>query len=513
MKKGAPPLSIVEASDAARALATTTDGPELKTGARHLRQIIAGMSDGVILVGTDQSILWANPYALAMHGVENVTDLGANVSEFRARFELHYRNRHRLPVGKYPLERLLAGEAFDEVIVEVSPAGCGEPRWTHRIRSLVLTDDDGSPDCLALILEDETELFQAEDRFEQFFAANPAPAAILRLDNLRFTRVNSGFTDMTGYRDDNVIGRSIYEIDVLEGAARRELAIERLKEGRTIPQMEALLQLPDGGEKAVIVAGQPIDVGDTHCMLFTFADLDDRRQAQAALRQSEERFEIAFRMAPVPTLVMLRDKCRVLFVNDAFERETGYGKDEIIGKEAGGLPLWAEDKAGGDLEKLLKKSGRARGLVLPLRTKSGENLECLVSAEAVEIGEQSCVLLVAQNISERNRTHLEVATAIQAVMKDTDWFTEVVLEKLARLRRPQGEVDASSALSDLPPRAREVLGLVCQGLDDLAIADELNVSKNTVRNHVTSLYRRTGVRSRAKLVVWARERGVMGRKR
>ena len=513
MKKGTPHLSVAKASDAAKALATATNGPELKTGARHLRQIIAGMSDGVILVGTDQSILWANPYALAMHGVEQVSDLGATVSEYRARFELHYRNRHRLPAGKYPLERLLAGEAFDEVIVEVSPAGSGEPKWTHRIRSLVLTDDDGTPDCLALILEDETELFQAEDRFEQFFAANPAPAAILRLDDLRFTRVNSGFMDMTGYQENAVIGRSIYEVDVLEGAARRELAIERLKEGRTIPQMEALLQLPDGGEKAVIVAGQPIDVGDTHCMLFTFADLDDRRQAQAALRQSEERFEIAFRMAPAPTLVMLRDKCRVLFVNDALEQETGYGKDEIVGKEAAELPLWADDKAGSDLEKLLRKSGRARGLVLPLRTKNGESLECLVSAEAVEIGEQSCVLLVAQNISERNRTHLEVAGAIQAVMKDTDWFTEVVLEKLARMRRPEGEAGESSGLSDLPPRAREVLGLICQGHDDSAIAEDLKVSKNTVRNHVTSLYRRTGVRSRATLVVWARERGVMGSSR
>ena len=503
--------SLIKANEAAKALATAAEGPALPTGARHLRQIIAGISDGVILIGTDQTILWANPYALAMHGVETVADLGATVSEYRQRFELHYRNRHILPEGNYPMERLLAGEAFDEVVVEVSPIGADEAKWTHRIRSLVLTDDDGRPDCLVLILDDQTDLFQAEERFERFFNANPAPAAILRLDDLRFTRVNAGFMEMTGYQEADVIGRSIYEVDVLEGAARRELAIERLKAGRTIPQMEALLQLPGGGERGVIVAGQPIEVGNVDCMLFTFADLDDRRQAEVALRQSEQRLEITFRLAPVPILVALREQCRILLVNNAFEHETGYTKEDVIGRNASVLPLWTDSKSGAELERSLKKNGDARGMVLSLRTKCGGSLECLVSAEAVDIGEQACVVLVAQNIGERNRTHVEVAGAIKAVMNDADWFTDVVLDKLARMRRPNAASGDTSALADLPPRAGQILGLVCQGLENAEIADALNVAPNTVRNHVANLFRKTGVRSRAKLIVWARERGVNGK--
>lgn len=137
----------------------------------------------------------------------------------------------------------------------------------------------------------------------------------------------------------------------------------------------------------------------------------------------------------------------------------------------------------------------------------------MISAEVVEIGHEVSVLLVAQNVTDRNRTHVEVAGAIEAVMKNTSWFIDVVLDKLARTRRSEGEEVETAGLTSLPPRAREVLDLVCRGLGDDGIADELKVSRNTVRNHVSSLYKKTGVKSRAKLIVWAREREITGKKR
>jgi hypothetical protein len=62
-----------------------------------------------------------------MHGVSDIAALGATVSEYRARFELRHRNRHRLPKGGYPMERVLAGEAFDEVVILSANSGdCGQ---------------------------------------------------------------------------------------------------------------------------------------------------------------------------------------------------------------------------------------------------------------------------------------------------------------------------------------------------------------------------------------------------
>ncbi|WP_338665975.1 helix-turn-helix transcriptional regulator [Pararoseomonas sp. SCSIO 73927] len=477
---------------------------------QQLRLILAALQDGVILIEPDQRISWANKAALRMHGVQAITDLGATVSEYRKRFELRYRNRHRLAEGNYPMERVLAGEAFDEVVVEVAPAGENKAQWTHRIRSLVLNDASGIPDCLVLILNDESERFDAEERFEAAFSANPAPAVILRLSDHRHVKVNRGFLEMTGYTEEQVLGRSAYQIDVLEGAARREFAIERLQEGRTIPQMEGLLQLPGGGEKRVVVAGQPIEVGDAACMLFSFVDLEHHKLTEETLRQSEENFEVAFLLSPVPTLIALREGGRILRANDAFVRESGYAETELVGRGAVEIGLWADREAGQALERQFQRTGTVRDVDMRLRTKDGSVLDLLVSAEAVTLGNRPCVLVMAQNVAERRRTEIEIVTAIEAVMQDTAWFSRVVLEKLAKLRRADTQDSAVAELADLPHRARDVLTMVCRGMEDASIANKLGISRNTVRNHVTGLYRRTGVNSRAALVIWARERGFDG---
>jgi PAS domain S-box-containing protein len=490
---------------------TESLAPNDRADHRQLRQLVAGLTDGVILVEPDQSIAWVNQAALAMHGIDRAEELGATVSEYRSRFELRYRNRHRLPPGQYPMERVLAGEAFDEVVVEVAPAGEEKPRWTHRIRSMVLTDAEGRPDCLALILDDQTERYDAEERFEQAFAANPAPAVILRLSDLRYVRTNQGFLEMMGYGEADVVGRSAQELDVLEGAKQRELALKQLRAHRTIPQMEAWPRLSGGMPKLVLVAGQPIELGNAECMLFTFADLDDRRRAEAGLRQSEERFEKAFRLAPVPmAIASLEDWCRFTLVNDAFAEMTGHTKAEAVGRTAVELDLWDDHVAAAGLERQLREVGAVHDVDLRLRAKDGHGMDCLLSVEAMTIGNHPCALWAVQDITERRRTEAELGAALEAVMRDTSWFSRSVLEKLAKLRRPEGAEALAGGVADLTPRGREVLGLVCRGLDDGAIAERLKLSRTTIRNHVNDLYRRTKTHGRAPLVVWARERGFAG---
>ncbi|MGO3399236.1 MAG: PAS domain S-box protein, partial [Serratia proteamaculans] len=384
-----------------------------ETNRSQLQQIISGLSEGVILAEVDQTILWANEAALSMHGLSKLSELGANGGEYAERFALRYRNNHPLTPEQYPIIRAANGETFSDVLVEVRPASESEYLWVHRLRSLVITDSKGQAELLVLILSDATEWASAEQRFEKTFNANPAPAVICSLSDLRYIKVNQGFLDMTGYTRDQVMGTSVYALDVLEQAERKEQAVQLLSEGATIPQMQAELKLPAGGTKLVIVAGQPLDINEEDCMLFTFTDLEPRRKAESALRESEERFAKSFRLSPVPTLVCTADKQRVLDINEAFIKTTGYAAEELIGKTVEEINVIDGQGECRRLFATLEKSGNVENQDLKIRKKSNETIDCVASADAVSIQDARCYLLVLMDITERKRSELDLVAAIE----------------------------------------------------------------------------------------------------
>jgi PAS domain S-box-containing protein len=312
----------------------------------------------------------------------------------------------------------------------------------------------------------------------------------------------------TGYLQETLIGRSVHELDVLEGALQRDLAIERLHSGMTIPQMEGCLRVATGASKTVIVAGQPLEIGDEACMLFTFADLHPRKQAEDALRQSEQRFAASFRLAPCPMAMIALDGLRLLNVNDAFTAATGWRREEVVGRTEPELGLWGHGPTRDDVVRLIRQTGHLRPTDIHCKAKDGRIVNYLLSAETVAIHGEHCVLTVMLDITERKQTEAELLAAIEAVMQDTSWFGQKVVEKFASLTRHGTPESLGPKVGDLTPRARDVLELVAQGRSDDEIAKKLGVSRNTIRNHVSAIYRSTGVRKRSALIVWARERGL-----
>ena len=479
-----------------------------ETNRRQLQQIIAGLSDGVILLELDRSLLWANEAALRMHGVNRIGELGNDADEYAQRFSLRYRNNHTVPPENYPISRVARCETFSDVLIEVSPVSDPARVWVHSVRSMVLTDREGQPESLVLIMSDVTDWANAEQRFEKTFNANPAPAVICRLSDLRYIKVNPGFLEMTGYSRDQVIGASTYELDVLEQAERRDLAIERLRDGATIPQMQAELRLPDGSSKQVIVAGQTLQLNDEDCMLFSFVDIEPRHKAEVALRQSEERFAKAFRLTPVPILICSADEQRVIDVNQAFLETLAYDSDDVLDKTVVQLAFIDDSAARTRLLTALEKTGRIDRVDVRVRKKDAEVLECAVSADTVNIHDKSCYLLVLMDITERKRTELELVAAIEEVMKDASWFSRTLIEKLANVKKVNSPQLPSVSFTDLTARERDVLGLICEGLADKEIAARLKLAPNTVRNHVATVYSKLDVHSRSEAIVWARERGL-----
>ena len=479
---------------------------------RQLQQIIAGLAEGIVLIDPVDGIVWANERALALHDVADLAGLGTTAAGYRKTYLLKYRNNHILTDSQYPIDRLLAGEPFENLVVEITHAESPDDGWRRicRIGGRSLSNTKGEAESHVLVIEDLTDRFTAEERFERTFNANPAPAIICRLSDLRYVKVNQGFLEMTGYAREDLIGLSVYELDVLEGAPNKETAVACLREGRTISQTEATIRVAEGGSRFVIVAGQPIELGDEGCMLFTFMDMAERKMAEDALRQSEERFASAFRMTPLPTALSTRENLRLLDVNAAFVALLGYSEEEAVGRSGPELPIWTSAVVRRQIERKIAESGSFRSIEVQLRTKAGDILDCLISGETVTIHGQDCLLTVIQDITERRRSEVELIAAIEAVMQDTSWFSRTVIEKLAELRRPRRSDKPRVGLADLTAREQEILGFMCEGLADADIVKKLGLTRNTVRNHIARIYSKADVHSRTAAVVWARERGFTG---
>lgn len=476
----------------------------------QLQKIIGGLSEGIVLFDTGLRTVWANAAALQMHGAEALEELGTTLAEHRERFRFRFRNNHELDAGAHPVEAAANGDEEVEVVVEVFRAAAEDPEWVHSIRCEALRGDDGEVECYAMIVADESRRFEAEERFESAFNANPAPALICRLEDACFIKVNMGFLEMTGYTREALIGRPLGEIDIFTGAENRETAEERFREGRMIPQMEACLPLPGGGSKFVILTGEPIELQEKPCMLFCFADLDPRKKAEAALRQSEERFAKSFRLSPVPTAICLREDLKVLNANDAFLTLAGDGSEEIIGRSIFDKALAAPSATVAEIRARTGAGESLAALEVRLDVQDGSRIDCLLSTEHVQINDEDCVLVVLQDITERKRTETELMTAIEKVMTDASWFSRSVVEKLASVRQG-GSGAPGPGLDDLSMRERDILGLIAEGRSDAAMSEILHLSPNTIRNHVASLYRKIGVNRRTAAAIWARERGVTGR--
>lgn len=470
----------------------------------QLEKMISGLSTGIITLETDGSVRYANRAALEMHNVTKPEALGSSSQAYRERFRLMDLTGVPLPKNAYPLERLLGGETFTALSVRVPVKG---DEFVHTCRGICVEDAEGETDFYALFIEDDTEQYDAEQRFERTFSANPAPALINRLSDLRFIKVNEGFLTMSGFKREEIIGRTAYEFDVLAGVEAKELALKRFHQGQTIPPLESYLGTRSGGKKFVVVGGQPLEVNNEPCMLLTFIDLDERKRAEDALRQSEERFSKAFALSPVAGVISAVSGNRIFNINDAFTELTGYAAGEAVGRSPGELGLWRSD---GEklVTNLLKTKRGYRNLELKLHTKTGEVCDVMVSAETVKINDEACVLSMFHDVTDTKRTEAELIEAVNMVMKDPEWFSNSVVKKLMVVRGKKPTPQTEAKLARLTSRELQVFEAICQGLSTADIAAKLGVAGNTVRNYFSSLYKKLEVHSRAEVIVWAKRHEV-----
>lgn len=169
---------------------------------------------------------------------------------------------------------------------------------------------------------------------------------------------------------------------------------------------------------------------------------------------------------------------------------------------ADGDVVWMDEKTRRTID------GGLQALALPLDRSGLPSADCFISAVEVMIDGRPVRLCVLQESHAADSAAHELASAVEAVMADGAWFTRTVVEKVRAWSQARRPTARSSDLDLLTEREREILALICEGRSDLDMSKRLNLSQNTIRNHVASLYRKIGVNRRGAAIIWARERAL-----
>jgi PAS domain S-box-containing protein len=238
-------------------------------------------------------------------------------------------------------------------------------------------------------------------------------------------------------------------------------------------------------------------------------EIAEHKKAKQDLLESEGRFEKAFRVGPVAASITTLDVGRFVDVNKSFEKLTGYTCEEVVGQTDQALAMWASADDQAKMTEALRGSGSYHDLELHVRIKEGDTRAILASAEVIEVDSAPCLLHMFYDITERKQNEEEMLQAVNEVMQDAAWFSRSLVEKLAQVRakRAGNHLDTKE-VAELTKREKQVLEQMARGRSNAAIAANLGLAEQTVRNYITNLYEKLGVHSRAQAVVWARERGL-----
>ena len=144
---------------------------------------------------------------------------------------------------------------------------------------------------------------------------------------------NAGATRLFGYTSAEVIGRPVTLL-IPEGRKDEEIGIlDQIRAGRRIEHYETVRQRKDGSLIDVSLTVSPIKDADGHVIGASkiARDISDRKRAEQAARQSEERFRMLASHAPVG-IFLSDERGGCMFVNDEWTRMSGLSLEHAQGE-------------------------------------------------------------------------------------------------------------------------------------------------------------------------------------
>jgi PAS domain S-box-containing protein len=184
----------------------------------------------------------------------------------------------------------------------------GSTVWTEAKASFI-RNDEGIPIGIMGIIRDiterkqaENELRKSEEKFKKAFYTSPDSININRLSDGMFISTNKGFSELTGYSEEDVQDKTSLELNIWHDTNDRTKLVEGLREKGKVENLEAQFCLKNGEIKYGMMSAAIIDLDGTPHILSITRDITQRKRSEEERTRLELQLFQAQKMEAVGTL-------------------------------------------------------------------------------------------------------------------------------------------------------------------------------------------------------------------
>jgi PAS domain S-box-containing protein len=406
---------------------------KVRESEEFLRQVINGAGEGIIGYDRDLHISLWNRFMEDLTGYRADEMMGKDVfSLFSFLDEAGIHSRVTLALG---------GKTSESADIPFACERTGKKGWSRGIYS-PLHDAKGTIVGAMGIIRDVTgvraaqrALRESEDKYRLF--TETSPDMIYFIDPEGYIRfVNRRATEGLMKKAEDIVGRHLNDIFPPETARNYFNAIRHIVETGKPAENEIVEKLPFGTHWIEARLSPLFDTGNTVQGVFGIShDITDRKKAQIALEENEERYRSLFRLSPIG--ISLTDIAgNILEINESLLDMFGYTRDEIGSTNISSF--YADPEIRLQLAGTVLAKGSVSDYELMCRRRDGSTFPILLNSARILRGGERLFQSTFVDITDRKMMEEEIRSLNRAleqrVIQRTDQLNATLEEKEVLLR-------------------------------------------------------------------------------
>jgi PAS domain S-box-containing protein len=249
----------------------------------------------------------------------------------------------------------------------------------------------------------EMELLESRELFVKAFDLNPLMMAVAQADSGRWINVNQAMVNGFGYAREEFIGRTAVELGLVVEMSSRETVMEQLQQRGFAQNFEMRVKHKSGRVFDVLGSAHKIVLDGQPCIISGHFDISEKKTIEKELIESRELFHLAFDLSPSMMSIIRVADLRYVSINQSFERGLGYSRETTLGRTSDELGITVDDQRRLRVADAIRSQGALNDFETRVRTRSGDIIDVLGSAETLTLGGELCILSVFFDITERKR--------------------------------------------------------------------------------------------------------------